>query len=59
MYGDTLMRSYLLETVGVLLPRVQKWGALKAWGLRIAKRSGMRTTGVRAHFSLIRTENVL
>lgn len=40
--GDTLMRSYLFEAAGVLLTRVQKWCALKAWGLRIAKRSGMK-----------------
>ena len=36
------MRSYLFEVAGVLLTRVQKWCALKAWGLRIAKRSGMK-----------------
>ncbi len=40
--GDTLMRSYLFEAAGVLLTRVQKWCVLKAWGLRIAKRSGMK-----------------
>ncbi len=36
------MRSYLFEAAGVLLTRVQKWCALKAWGLRLAKRSGMK-----------------
>lgn len=40
--GDTLVRTYLFEAAGVLLTRVQKWCALKAWGLRIAKRSGMK-----------------
>jgi len=40
--GDTLVRSYLFEAAGVLLTRVQKWCALKAWGLRLAKRSGMK-----------------
>jgi len=40
--GDTLLRTYLFEAAGVLLTRVQKWCALKAWGLRIAKRSGMK-----------------
>jgi transposase len=40
--GDTLVRTYLFEAAGVLLTRVPKWCALKAWGLRIAKRSGMK-----------------
>lgn len=40
--GDTLVRTYLFEAAGVLLTRVQKWCPLKAWGLRIAKRSGMK-----------------
>lgn len=40
--GDTLVRAYLFEAAGVLLTRVQKWCALKAWGLRVAKRSGMK-----------------
>ena len=40
--GDGLVRTYLFEAAGVLLTRVQKWCALKAWGLRIAKRSGMK-----------------
>jgi len=40
--GDSLVRSYLFEAAGVLLTRVQKWCALKAWGLRLAKRSGMK-----------------
>jgi transposase len=40
--GDAMVRTYLFEAAGVLLTRVQKWCALKAWGLRIAKRSGMK-----------------
>lgn len=40
--GDSMLRTYLFEAAGVLLTRVQKWCALKAWGLRIAKRSGMK-----------------
>ena len=40
--GDAMARTYLFEAAGVLLTRVQKWCALKAWGLRIAKRSGMK-----------------
>jgi transposase len=38
--GDTLLRSYLFEAAGVLLTRVPKWSALKAWGIRLAKRNG-------------------
>lgn len=40
--GDALVRTYLFEAAGVLLTRVRKGCALKAWGLRIAKRSGMK-----------------
>jgi transposase len=40
--GDAMARTYLFEAAGVLLMRVKKWCALKAWGLRIAKRSGMK-----------------
>jgi transposase len=39
--GDSMMRSYLYEAAGSLLTVSKKWSALKAWGLRIAKRSGM------------------
>ena len=34
--------TYLFEAAGTLLTRVEKWSALKAWGLRLAKRSGMK-----------------
>ena len=44
--GDTLVRTYLFEAAGVLLTRVQKWCSLKAWGLRIAKRTGMKKARV-------------
>lgn len=40
-WGDTLVRSYLYEAANVLLLRTKKWSALKAWGVRLAKRSGM------------------
>jgi transposase len=30
--GDAMLRSYLFEAAGVLLTRVPKWPALKAWG---------------------------
>ena len=39
--GDALLRSYLYEAANVLLTRVAKWSALKAWGMRIAKRSSL------------------
>jgi transposase len=39
--GDRLLRSYLYEAAGSLLTRTKSWSALKSWGLRIAKRSGM------------------
>jgi len=32
--------------ISVLLTRVAKWSALKAWGIRFAKRSGLRTAKV-------------
>ena len=40
------MRSYLYEAANVLLTRVAKWSALKAWGIRLAKRSGLRKAKV-------------
>jgi transposase len=38
--GDRMARSYLFAAAGVLLTRIDRWCKLKAWGLRIAKRSG-------------------
>ena len=40
-WGDPLVRAYLFEAATALLTTCKKWSALKAWGLRIAKRSGM------------------
>ena len=39
--GDAMMRSYLYEAANVLLTRVAKWSALKAWGMRVAKRRSL------------------
>jgi transposase len=39
--GDAMLRSYLYEAANVLLTRVAKWSALKAWGMRVAKRSSL------------------
>jgi transposase len=44
--GDKMLRSYLYEAANVLLTRIAKWSALKAWGVRIAKRSGLRKAKV-------------
>jgi transposase len=44
--GDRLMRTYLFEAAGVLLTRVGRWCALKAWGLRLAKRVGLKKAKV-------------
>ena len=30
-----MLRSYLFEAAGVLLTRVPKWSAVKAWGMRL------------------------
>jgi transposase len=44
--GDPMLRSYLYEAANVLLTRVARWSALKAWGLRLAKRSSLRKAKV-------------
>jgi hypothetical protein len=41
-----MLRTYLYEAANVLLTRVAKWSALKAWGIRLAKRSGLRKAKV-------------
>jgi transposase len=44
--GDKMLRSYLYEAANVMLTRVSRWSALKAWGIRIAKRTGLRKAKV-------------
>jgi transposase len=44
--GDAMLRMYLFEAAGVLLTRVPKWSALKAWGARLVKRNGLRKAKV-------------
>jgi transposase len=44
--GDAMLRMYLFEAANVLLTRVPKWSALKAWGMRLTKRSGLRKAKV-------------
>jgi transposase len=41
-----VLRSYLYEAANVLLTRVTKWSTLKAWGIRLAKRCGLRKAKV-------------
>jgi transposase len=53
--GDVLTRTYLFEAAGVLLARVARWSALKAWGTRLAKRVG----GKKARVALARKLAVL
>lgn len=40
--GDGLVRTYLYEAATSLLTRGERWSSLRAWGMRIARRSGMR-----------------
>ena len=44
--GDAMLRTYLYEAAQVLLTRVGKWSRLKAWGLKLAKRSSMKNACV-------------
>jgi len=44
--GDRLVRSYLFEAAGSLLTRTKTWSAIKSWGLRIRKRSGIKKAQV-------------
>jgi len=45
-WGDRLLRTYLFEAATVLLYRTKKWSCLKAWGMKLAKRIGMRKAKV-------------
>lgn len=45
-WGDRLLRTYLFEAASVLLHRTRRWCALKAWGMRLAKRNGMKKAQV-------------
>lgn len=44
--GDAATRVALFEAAHVLLTRVSKWSALKAWGMRLAKRRGAKPAKV-------------
>jgi transposase len=40
--GDRLAREALFLAAHTLLTRVTRWSALKAWGMAVAKRRGLR-----------------
>lgn len=40
------LRRYLFEVASVLLYRTKRWCSLKAWGMRLAKRSGVKKAQV-------------
>ena len=44
--GDPLVRCYLFEAATSLLTRGNKWSTIKAWGLAVAKRRGMKRAKV-------------
>lgn len=44
--SDRLLRAYLFEAAGIILHRVSRWSALKAWGTRLAKRVGSKKATV-------------
>jgi transposase len=44
--GDRLTRSYLFEAAKVLLTNVERWSPLKAWAMRLSKRSGAKKAKV-------------
>ena len=48
-----MLRSYLYEAANVLLTRLSKWSALKAWGMRVAKRGGLRKAKVARKLAVI------
>lgn len=45
-WGDRLLRSYLFEAATVLLYRTKKWSSLKVWGMKLAKRIGVKKARV-------------
>jgi hypothetical protein len=40
--GDGMLRTILYQAALALLTRTQRWSGLKAWGVRVAKRRGLR-----------------
>lgn len=44
--GDEVVRTSLYEAANVLLTRVKRWSALKAWGMKIARKAGVQKAKV-------------
>ena len=59
--GDRLTRLYLFEAASVLLSVVKRWSVLKAWGVRLAKRIGIKKakTAVARKFPVVLTGSTL
>ncbi|MBX9861066.1 MAG: IS110 family transposase [Sphingomonas sp.] len=53
--GDASARAALFDAANVMLSRVKRWSALKAWAVRVAKRRG----GGRARVALARKLGVI
>ena len=49
--GDAMLRSYLFEAAGVLLTRVPKWSAVKAWGVGSPSATGSARQRLRSRVS--------
>ena len=45
-WGDRMMRHLLYEAASVLMTRTRKWSQLRAWGVSVAKRRGMKRATV-------------
>ena len=45
-WGDRLLRTYLYEAATVRLYRTKKRSSLKAWGMKLARRIGMKKAKV-------------
>lgn len=41
-WGDAMMRTALFEAAQVLLTRVRRWSALKAWAAQVSRRRGQK-----------------
>jgi transposase len=44
--GDEMVREALFQAAHTLLTRVTRWSTLKAWGMQVAKRRGLRRATV-------------
>ena len=46
MLPRSTQQNHLYEAAGIILHRVPRWSALKAWGTRLARRIGTRKATV-------------